>query len=125
MTTYLCGGINGLSDSECTNWRDRAKELLKGKTLDPMRRDYRGKEDQCVREIVWRDLWDILRSRRILVNATRPSWGTAMEIVYAWLLRKRIYAFTEGAKVSPWLRFHCRFVVETVEYACWLIDDGK
>lgn len=35
MTTYLCGGINGLSDAECRDWRAVAKELLKTDTLGP------------------------------------------------------------------------------------------
>ena len=53
-TLYLCGGINGLSDSDCTDWREFCKKQLEHthKILDPMRRDYRGREDQCVNEIV-------------------------------------------------------------------------
>ena len=39
MIVYLCGGINNLTDSECNDWRTKAKETLKHKTLDPMRRD--------------------------------------------------------------------------------------
>lgn len=117
MTTYLCGGINGLGDADCRDWRELAKALLVTKTLDPMRRDYRGKEDESVSAIVRGDLWDILRCRFVLVNATRPSWGTAMEIVYAWLMRKRIYAFVGNSRVSPWLRFHCSYILNSVEEA--------
>ena len=117
-TTYLCGGINGLSDSDCRDWREVAKSLLKTATLDPMRRDYRGKEDESVKEIVLGDLVDIQRSHFILVNATRPSWGTAMEVhdgasrgipVIAWV--------GETTRVSPWLRFFCRELHATLEGA--------
>lgn len=118
MVTYLCGGINGLSDAECRDWREIAKERLLTETLDPMRRDYRGKEDESVDEIVRGDLEDIEQSQFVLVNATRPSWGTAMEIVYAYQgQRATIVAFVGDARVSPWLRYHCDSIHKTVEKA--------
>lgn len=122
MTTYLCGGINGLSDAECRDWREVAKELLKTGTRDPMRRDYRGKEDESVMEIIHGDLDDIRESTFVLVNATRPSWGTAMEIVYAHYMCRHIVAFVGDGRVSPWLRFHCH-IVGTVEQACERINE--
>ena len=107
-TTYLCGGINGLSDSDCRDWRETAKGSLTTRILDPMRRDYRGIEDQNVNEIVYGDLYDIRASEFVLVNAIRPSWGTAMEIVYAYELGIPVIAWIgDSARISPWLRFHC------------------
>lgn len=107
MKVYLCGGINGLSDADCNNWRDYAREHLKCETIDPMRRDYRGVEDQHIADIVAGDLADIDECDFVLANCTRPSWGTAMEIYYAWTRSKRIYAIVkEGMPISPWLRFH-------------------
>lgn len=122
---YLCGGINGLSDSDCKDWRQMAQENLTQPTLDPMRRDYRGKEDYNVEAIVQGDLDDIAVSDVILVNATRPSWGTAMEIVYAYQLGKIIHAFAYPDKVSPWLRFHCTFIHPTHEVAIIKINMEK
>lgn len=122
MITYLCGGINGLGDAECRDWREVAKELLQTDTLDPMRRDYRGKEDESVTQIVGGDLDDIRQSQIILINATRPSWGTAMEIVYAQQYGKVTVAFTEGARVSPWLRFHCGTIVSSLDEAVRAIN---
>jgi hypothetical protein len=91
---YLCGGINGLSDADCRDWRETAKEsITPGRCIDPMVRDYRGREDECVNEIVEGDLADIRASGVVLVNASRASWGTAMEIVIARGLRKRVMAF--------------------------------
>jgi hypothetical protein len=107
VTTYLCGGINGLSDADCRDWRESAKSLLKTETLDPMRRDYRGREAESVRDIVKGDLHDISDSQFVLVNAVRPSWGTAMEIVYAWQANCYVVAWTGDARVSPWLTYHC------------------
>lgn len=119
---YLCGGINGLTDSQCEDWRSLAKKLLSSSTLDPMRRDYRGSEADNVESIVAGDLEDIADSTFILVNATRPSWGTAMEVVYAYLAKKRIHAFAGSSKISPWLQFHCNAIHATVEEACAAIN---
>jgi nucleoside 2-deoxyribosyltransferase len=125
-TVYLCGGINGLNDAQCKDWREVAKSILTPTgvaTLDPMRRDYRGKEADSVTEIVEGDLDDIRRSDVVLVNASRASWGTAMEVVYAFVKKNppRIYAFGAGDKPSPWLVFHCRRLFATVEEACeWI-----
>lgn len=122
MITYLCGGINGLSDDDCKNWREDAKTKLKTETLDPMRRDYRGHEDDYYYEIVLGDLDDIVKSDFVLVNATRPSWGTAMEIVYAQRAGCVIVAFTGESKISPWLRYHVTSIVKTPDDAIETIN---
>lgn len=126
MTTYLCGGINGLSDADCRDWREHAKAMLKTETLDPMRRDYRGREDESVSEIVIGDLADINQSDFVLVNATRPSWGTAMEAFYAASTRaKPVVAWVGqggGGRVSPWLRYFCVEIHESLEDACASIN---
>lgn len=107
MTTYLCGGINGLSDSACRDWREAAKAQLHTETLDPMRRDYRGREDESVAEIVDGDIADIRASAFVLVNAILPSWGTAMEVFFAHSIGKPVIAVVGESRVSPWLRYHC------------------
>lgn len=83
------------------------------RTVDPMRRDYRGIEDNNSKAIKKNDLEDINNSDLLIVNATRPSWGTAMEMVYAWQAHKYI---VEGARVSPWLREHTNEIVQSVDY---------
>lgn len=123
MSVYLCGGINGLSDSDCKNWRETAKSLLLADTLDPMRRDYRGREDDCVDEIVDSDIEDISACSAVLVNASRPSWGTAMELVYAKQAGKPIVAFGVDSRVSPWLRRHSTVIVERLEIACERVNE--
>jgi len=106
MKVYLCGGINGLTDADCRDWRAAAKRMLPCECIDPMRRDYRGKENENYVQIVEFDLEDIATVDVVLVNAIRPSWGTAMEIVYAHISGKKIVAFA-GECISPWLRYHC------------------
>src|SRR5579859_2601339 len=89
---YLCGGINKLSDADAKDWREAAKAALGGTYmfLDPMRRDYRGKEAESVDLIIEGDIVDIRESDILLVNASRPSWGTGMELFYASKLGKII-----------------------------------
>lgn len=119
MKVYLCGGINGLNDGQCRDWREQAKLSLAAETIDPMRRDYRGVEDSNVQDIVRNDLEDISQCDVVLVNACRPSWGTAMEIVYAKQAGKLCFAFVLGplAPVSPWLRYHCDSVFVSLDEA--------
>ena len=113
---YLCGGINALSDKECKDWRERVKEELKEKFdfLDPMRRDYRGKEDKLYRQIVKNDLEDIRKADYILALANQPSWGTAMEI-YEAFQHKLVVTICNQENISPWLRFHSSIIVKTID----------
>ena len=105
---YLAGPINGCTDDEANNWRDIAKARLGADNcLDPMRRDFRGREDDCVDEIVWGDLDDIDESDVVLANCWQPSWGTGMEIRYAFAEGKLVIAvLPPGTRVSPWLAYH-------------------
>lgn len=115
-TIYLCGGINKLSDSEAKDWREAAKHELSGsyRLLDPMRRDYRGKESESVQAIIDGDIQDINDSDILLVNASRPSWGTAMEIFFA--ARKGdllIVTVCPDERPSPWLIGHSTIIEKT------------
>lgn len=141
-TVYLAGGINGLSDADAKDWRAEAKVLLPREigVLDPMSRDYRGKEDGNVKEIVEDDLTDIKRCEAIIAYCPRPSWGTAMELHWAHTFktisahvggdgeyggghqvtlgyRKTVAVVPEGVPVSPWLRHHVDAVVTTLKEA--------
>lgn len=119
LKVYLCGPINGCSDEEARGWRQRAKELLpECDFLDPMDRDYRGKEDQNVPEIVEGDKRDI-QSCDVLLRRGRPvSEGSAEETLFAWNEGKRVVAFAPPP-VSPWLRYHANCgVYPTLEEAC-------
>lgn len=119
-TIYLCGAINGCTDSEAKDWREKVKRQLgySYQFLDPMRRDYRGREDDCVDEIVYGDYADIAQSDIILAAADRPSWGTAMEIHHAFGIGKRVISVCEG-RVSPWLRKHSTTVMPALDVAIY------
>ncbi len=120
MKVYLCGPINGCSDSECNDWRSEAKKHWPD-TLDPMRRDYRGREVECFIEIVDLDKRDVIDCDVVLANCPKPSVGTSMEIFFAWQLGKRIICIVpDKTKASPWLRYHAQ-LVETMRDAISLV----
>lgn len=107
---YLGGPINGCTDEEAHGWRDALKPELEKRGfiyLDPMVRDYRGREDEAWREIVEEDKKDIGQADILLMNCPKPSVGTSMEIFLGWRSNKKIIAVVpERASVSPWLRYH-------------------
>lgn len=118
-TIYLAGGINGLSDAQCKDWREIVKQGLASqfKFLDPMRRDYRGKEADSVEAIVEGDTQDILASDFILAMCNRASWGTAMEIRMAWRCGIPVIIVCDAEHPSPWLLYHCVKRTKSVEEA--------
>lgn len=118
-TIYLCGPINGCSDAECKDWREEVKRALDGqfRFLDPMRRDYRGVEDEHFVEIVRGDYRDINDSDIVLAMADLPSWGTAMEIHHAHRRGKSVVVVCGQDRISPWLRFHSNAIVPSLDRA--------
>lgn len=117
-TIYLAGPINGCTDEQANDWRTYVKENWDGSTLDPMRRDYRGREDECVDEIVELDKVDVEQCGIFLANCPQPSYGTAMEIFYAWQARKPVIVIHPADKaVSPWIRYHSDTVVHSLDEA--------
>jgi hypothetical protein len=127
-TIYLCGPINGCTDEECVTWRELVKSLWDGPTLDPMRRDYRGKEHDSVREIVEFDKIDVTNSDVILVNYDKPSVGTSMEVLYAWERGKTVVVVSKWGKegLSPWLLYHSHAVCRSFDAAVnWIVEMSK
>ena len=117
---YLAGGINGLSDADAKDWRARASEALRAagfEILDPMSRDYRGKEVGNAIEIVENDLRDIEQCFGVLAMCERPSWGTAMEIRFMFDQRTPVHAVCSSASPSPWLVYHCAALYPTLDAA--------
>jgi nucleoside 2-deoxyribosyltransferase len=120
---YLCGPINGCTDAECKDWREAAKAKWPD-AIDPMRRDYRGKEDESVKQIVELDKIDIMNSDVVLVNYDKPSVGTSMEILYAFERGKFVVIVADhGARISPWLRYHSHAIVGSFGAAFRFIED--
>jgi nucleoside 2-deoxyribosyltransferase len=117
-TIYLCGPINGRTDADATGWREAVKLHWAGATLDPMRRDYRGRELEpgIAAEIVAGDIEDIQACDALLVFFDKPSVGTAMEMFYAkHVLDKTVVLIDASDKpLSPWLMHHSDHQVRSV-----------
>ena len=120
MRVYLCGPINGRSDDDCKTWREYAKTRLPD-TLDPLRRDYRGREleEGLADKIVTDDEDDIAASDVVLAYFDKPSVGTAMEIRMAKKeLKKRVVLVNKSnAPLSPWLVHHSEAIFTSLDEA--------
>jgi nucleoside 2-deoxyribosyltransferase len=115
---YLAGAIMGRSNEECVDWREYVKQLLKCRTIDPMVRDYRGREPEEFVAIVEKDKTDIDNCDILLVNYVEPSVGTSMEILYAWERGKLVVLVaSSGQELSPWLLYHHHKLFFTLEDA--------
>ena len=121
---YLAGPIYEMDDT-CIRWRKAASLLLRKKgimSLSPTDADYRGKEiiAGMPKQIVERDKKDIVTCDTMIAKCDTPSWGTAMEILFAWSLQKQIIIVTNSK--SPWITYHATQIVSTVEEAINLLE---
>lgn len=113
---YLGGPINGCTDEEASGWRDAVAAELEAagiEVVDPMVRDYRGREMEpgIAEEIVLTDKDDIDSVDTVLINSPKPSYGTAMEMLYAWQNGKLVITvLPEEGNPSPWVVFHSDIV---------------
>jgi hypothetical protein len=124
MRLYLCGPINGCTDGEAKDWRAQVKNCPFVEPIDPMKRDYRGREQDSYREIVDLDKLDIRNADALIVRYVKPSVGTSMEILYAWTLQKPIVVWVDtDTPLSPWLRYHSTACVNSLQEALDKLQD--
>ena len=121
-TIYLSGPIMDEHAGAAREWRECAKSLLAGRyrLLDPMRRKFVDREVDSANEIVEFDLLDVRNADIILVNYSRPSIGTRMEVFYAsHVLGKFVVAFSpyEYRECSPWMVRYCTKILGSLEEA--------
>ena len=121
-TIYLSGPIMDEHAGAAREWRECAKSLLAGRyrLLDPMRRKFVDREVGSANEIVEFDLLDVRNADIILVNYSRPSIGTSMEVFYAsHVLGKFVVAFSpyEYRECSPWMVRYCTKILGSLEEA--------
>lgn len=121
-TIYLCGPIMDESTGVAREWRKVIVQKL-GKSfilLDPMRRNFKDHEVDSANEIVEFDLQDIRNADILLVNYSKPSIGTAMEVFYAANnLRKFVVAFSpfDFKNSSPWMVRYCTRILPSLDAA--------
>ena len=121
-TIYLSAPIMDEHAGAAREWRECAKSLLAGRyrLLDPMRRKFVDREVDSANEIVEFDLLDVRNADIILVNYSRPSIGTSMEVFYAsHVLGKFVVAFSpyEYRECSPWMVRYCTKILGSLEEA--------
>ena len=126
-TIYLSGPIMDEHAGAAREWRECAKSLLAGRyrLLDPMRRKFVDREVDSANEIVEFDLLDVRNADIILVNYSRPSIGTSMEVFYAsHVLGKFVVAFSpyEYRECSPWMVRYCTKILGSLEEAAGYIN---
>ena len=125
---YLAGPVFKTTNED-QKWRQYIKKeiLAKGfEVIDPLElRDYRGLEKEKMIEIVEKDLKDLKRSDILLIYAPKPSWGTAMEIVYAYLQSKQIITVAPEKEISPWLKYHTDILVSSFEELLEVLEKIK
>lgn len=122
-TVYLSGPIMYETEHEARRWREDAKRLLKGKfrILDPMRRNFKDREVDSANEIVEFDLLDVRESDILLVNYSKASIGTSMEVFYAAHdLGKFVVCFSPFSfqECSPWMIRYATKILPCLEDAC-------
>lgn len=113
LKPYLCGAINGCTDAEAKDWRQRMLAHFPS-AINPMNRDYRGQEQASYREIVDLDKLDVRHSTLVVANYVKPSVGTSMEVFYAHTLGKPVLLWCPASaerSLSPWLRYHSSAIV--------------
>ena len=126
---YLSGPIMDEHPDLAATWRERAKHQLHDHfvLLDPMRRNFKDREVDSANEIVEFDLQDVREADILLVNYSKTSIGTSMEVFYAAHdLGKFVVAFSPfGFKdCSPWMVRYCTKILPTLEAAIAYIREN-
>ena len=119
---YLCGPIMDEVDGVARAWRGVAtRKLRKDFTLlDPMRRNFKDREVDSANEIVEFDMQDVRDSDIVLVNYSKNSIGTSMEVFFAAHdLGKFVVAFSPFSfkDCSPWMVRFCTKILPSLDEA--------
>ena len=119
---YLSGPIMDEHVDAAKTWRERATAELHDQfiILDPMRRNFKDREVDSANEITEFDLQDVRDADILLVNYSKVSIGTSMEVFYAAHdLGKFIVAFSpfSFAACSPWMVRFCTKILPSLDAA--------
>ena len=126
---YLSGPIMDERLDLAVTWREFAKRELKDHfvLLDPMRRNFKDREVDSANEIVEFDLQDVRDADIVLVNYSKTSIGTAMEVFYAAHdLGKFVVAFSPFSfqDCSPWMVRYCTKILPGLRQAIAYIREN-
>ena len=124
ITVYLAGPIHKCTDKQAHDWRNYVmSKLPECKFRNPMDRDYRGadhSDPELENKVVHGDKADIDASDIVLVNFSKPSVGTSMEVLYSWERGKTVFIVDTSKNYGPlsvWLTYHSNKVFKTMDEA--------
>ena len=125
---YLSGPIMDEHVDAAKTWREKATLALRDQfiILDPMRRNFKDREVDSANEITEFDLQDVRDADILLVNYSKVSIGTSMEVFYAAHdLGKFIVAFSPYPykECSPWMVRYCTKILPDIDAAIAYIND--
>ena len=125
---YLSGPIMDEHVDAAKTWREKATLALRDQfiILDPMRRTFKDREVDSANEITEFDLQDVRDADILLVNYSKVSIGTSMEVFYAAHdLGKFIVAFSPYPykECSPWMVRYCTKILPDIDAAIAYIND--
>ena len=125
---YLSGPIMDEHVDTAKTWRERATAELREHfvILDPMRRNFQDREVDSANEITEFVLQDVRDADILLVNYSKVSIGTSMEVFYAAHdLGKFIVAFSPYPykECSPWMVRYCTKILPNIDSAIAYIRD--
>jgi nucleoside 2-deoxyribosyltransferase len=119
---YLAGPVDNCSEKEQTMWRHVVKQTKSEYTfLDPMHYEVdvvRGK--RTINKVIELEKGDIIDCDVLLAYPWKSSSGTAMEIMYAYMLNKDfrrnnkihiVVVSDKASYLSPWISHHSTIVV--------------
>jgi len=124
---YLSGPIMDEHLGAAREWREAAKQILGDsfRILDPMRRKFVDRQVDSANEIVEFDLQDVRAADIVLVNYSKASIGTSMEVFYAahdqgkFVITFSPFSFQD---CSPWIVRFSTKILPSLEEACHYIS---
>jgi len=115
---YLASPIFNIEEEESNKWKKIVKLKLKNNfiIIDPIEHfDYKKNKDE--QYLIHCDKLNIQRSDIILANCWQPSFGTPMEILYAWERKKPVFIIFPHDNIHPWIKYHSTKIFKNVDDA--------
>jgi nucleoside 2-deoxyribosyltransferase len=124
---FISGPILGMENNQdyYRNFITSVSEKLGFAVIDPWKREkylYSGKElDGCSSgdcgkyAFVERDLADADKCDLMVVYLPKLSAGACMELFYAKRRGKTVIVVSDMEQLSPWIKFHCDIIINSLD----------
>lgn len=129
LSLYLAGPVTGLSKEESLSWRNEFKTRYcdQFEIRIPLDRDaaYEGLVGiERFKRIAYGERIDILNSDATIAFIDRPSMGTAMGIMYAYLSGRTVVIVrgTSSVDLSPMVLHHNHYITDSLDDAITFIE---